>query len=398
VNTDDSLPRLPFTQPHALEIAPELRKLQAEQPVAQVRTAVGDLAWVITRYDDVKELSADERIGHSHDDPEQAPRFSDSVLLGRPAFDAATEQQFSTRVRRLLTPAFTPRRMRAMQGGIDELVAVILDRMADSGPPLDLQDSLSLPLPVMVICGLLGVPHEDHVLFRGWSEAAAGMTDPEKAGAAFGDLLAYMHPQIERKRKEPADDVISDLVAAADEWRLTDDDIALFAGMLLFAGHASTSVRIDFGTCLLLCNPDQLNTLRRDPGMILRAVEEIVRMTTAGDSGLTRYASSDVEIRGVTIHKGDAVLLATAMANRDGRVFPDPDRFDVTREPNPHLGFGYGRHFCIGASLARAELTAVFSQLFQHFPTMRLAVPVEQLEVRTEILTGGLAELPVTWS
>ncbi len=313
MNTVNILPQLPFAQPDVLDVAPELRRLAAEQPVARIRTSAGDLAWLVTRYDDVKALAADPRIGNSHDDPASAPRFSESALLGRPAVDAGTEQQFSNRVRKLLTPAFTPRRVRALQARV-------------------------------------------------------------------------------------GDDVISDLVAAGPQWQLTNDDIALFAGMLLFAGHASTSIRIDFGTLLLLSNPGQVDALLRDPGLIPGAVEEIIRMTSPGDSGLTRYANADIDIGGVTIGKGDAVLLSTAMANRDERAFPDPDRFDVTRDPNPHLGFGHGRRFCIGASLARAELTAVAGQLFQRFPSLRLAAAIDDLWVHTDLLPGGLSHLPVTWS
>jgi cytochrome P450 len=397
MNTVNTLPQLPFAQPDVLDVPPELRKLAAEEPVARVRTSAGDLAWLVTRYDDVKALATDPRIGNSHDDPASAPRFSKSALLGRPAVDKDTEQQFSNRVRKLLTPAFTPRRVRALQGRVDELAAGLLDEMAKAGPPADFQDSFSIPLPVMVICGLLGVPYEDYTKFRQWSHIASGMADEAEAGAAFGELTAYMHPHIERKRSEPGDDVISDLVAAAGEWQLTNDDIALFAGMLLFAGHASTSIRIDFGTLLLLSNPSQVEALRRDPGLIPGAVEEIIRMTSPGDSGLTRYANEDIEIGGVTIARGDAVLLSTSMANRDERVFPDPDRFDVTRDPNPHLGFGHGRRFCIGASLARAELTAVVGQLFQRFPALRLAAGLDDLWVHNDLLPGGLSHLPVTW-
>jgi cytochrome P450 len=397
VNPLDTYPLLPFAQPNVLDVAPELRMLQTSKPVAQVRTSAGDVVWLVTGYDDVKSLAADSRIGMSHDDPAQAPRFSDSVLLGRPAVDPATEERFGSRVRRLLTPAFTPRRMRALQGSVDELVSKLLDTMAASSPPVNLQDTLSIPLPVMVICGLLGVPYEDYELFKELSGLATGTGDVDRAAAAFAELSSYARPHIERKRRSPGEDVISDLVSAQEQWQLTEADIALFVGMLLLAGHARTSIRIDFGVLLMLANPAQVARLSERPNLMPGAVEEIIRMTTPGDTGLPRYANDDIEIGGVTIRKGDGVLLATAIANRDGRVFPDPDRFDVARDPNPHLGFGHGRRFCIGASLARAELTAVFGQLFSRFPTLRLAVPEEQLKVQVDLLPGGLTELPLTW-
>lgn len=397
MSADANLLQLPFAQPDILDVPPELRELQAKRPIARIRTTAGDLAWLVTRYDDVKALASDPRIGMSHDNPADAPRFSNSALLGRPAVDRDTEQQFSARVRRLLTPVFTPRRMRSLQDRIDELAAELLNRMADAGPPADLQDHLSVPLPVMVICGLLGVPYEDYELFREWSDIASGMADVTVAAEAFGRLIAYMHPHIERKRAEPGDDAISDLVAASEEWKLTNDDIALFAGMLLFAGHASTSIRIDFGTVFLLANPAQRAALLSDPGLISSAVEEVVRVTAPGDSGLTRYANAEIEIGGVTICNGEAVLLSTAMANRDASVFSDPDSFLVARDPNPHLGFGHGRRFCIGASLARAELAAVFSQMFKRYPTLRLAVDPGELSVRNDLLPGGLSAVPLAW-
>src|SRR5260370_5121207 len=206
-----------------------------------------------------------------------------------------------------------------------------------------------------------------------------------------------MEQHIEHKGREPRDDMISALIAAEGEGKLSKDDIAILAAALLLAGHASTAARIDHGTVLLLANPDQLNALRGDPALIEGAVEEIVRTFALGDSGLPRYARADIHIGGVTIRAGEAVFLAATVANRDERIFSDPGRFDITREPNPHLGFGHGNYFCIGASLARLELQAVVTLLFQRFPTLRPPGPLEQLQLRTDLLTGGFAELPVTW-
>lgn len=397
MTTSDELLRLPIVQHDPLNIAPTLRQLQDEQPITQVRTATGDVAWMVTRHADVKALIADDRLGHSHPDPANAPRFSDSVLLGGPMGDHAAEQEMDRRMRGLLAPAFSARRMRALRENVAELVELLLDRMAGRRPPVDLHTALSLPLPVMVICGLLGVPYEDHERFEEWSLGAAGLTDLNATAAAFGGLVGYVQEVIDRKRAEPGDDLISDLLAADPEWKLTDGDIAGLVALVLFAGHESTGVRIDLGALLFLTSPEQRAALEQDPGLAAGAAEEIVRMAAPGDNGMPRYARTDVEIGGVTIRAGDAVLLAATVANRDGRVFADPDRFDITRSPNPHLGFGHGARFCLGATLARIELQSVFGRLFQRFPTLSLAVPVEQLRLRSELLTGGLAELPVTW-
>jgi cytochrome P450 len=196
-----------------------------------------------------------------------------------------------------------------------------------------------------------------------------------------------------RKREQPGDDFISRLCAED----LGDDEIAMLSMGLLFAGHETTVVAIGMGALLLLAHPGQQQALVNDPGRIRSAVEEILRAPGRGGGGIPRYARTDLQIGEVTVHAGELVLLDNRAANHDPRVFPGPDRFDVTRQGQAHLSFGHGCHYCLGAPLARIELQAVFSQLLARFPTMRLAVPVEQLRVRSGTLTGGLTRLPVDW-
>ncbi|MGH8906995.1 MAG: cytochrome P450 [Egibacteraceae bacterium] len=395
----EDLPRLPFEQPDLLDIAPMLRTLQAERPVTRVRTPAGDVAWLVTGYEDVKALLADVRLGRSHPDPERAPRISNAAFLGGPMGDYQTEQADHARMRRLLAPAFSGRRMNALRTHVQDLVEGRLDRLASMTPPADLHEELSFPLPVLVICELLGVPYEDREQFRVWSDGIADMQDRARSMAALGDLLAYMHQLLQRKRRAPGEDVISDLIAAAHEDDgLTDSNVAELAAGLLFAGHETTVARIDYGTVLLVAYPEQREALQDDPSLASRAVEEILRFAAVdGSGGLPRYAHADISIRDVTIEQGDAVLLALSAANRDPAAFADPDRFDLTRHPNPHLALGHGSRFCLGASLARIELQTVFGTLFHRLPTLRLAVPAERLRVRGERITGGLTELPVTW-
>jgi pentalenolactone synthase len=191
--------------------------------------------------------------------------------------------------------------------------------------------------------------------------------------------------------------VISDLTSAQAEFHYGDEDIAGVAAALLFAGHETTVARIDYGTLLLLAHPDQCDAIRRDPELVEGAVEEILRIAVPHSSGLPRYAKDDIDLAGVTIRAGDAVLLTSVVANRDAAAFPDPDRFDITRSPNPHLSFGHGPRFCIGAILARIELHAVFTALPRRFPALQLAVPLEELQLRTDVVIGGLTALPVSW-
>ena len=396
------LPVLPFEQPTPLIVAPLLRTLQAERPITRVRTPAGDEAWLVTRYAEVKALLGDSRLGRSHPDPEHAPRISDSILFGGPMERYETEQADHAQMRALLTPYFSARRMQALRPRVEALVDQLLDALAAQTPPVDLHEALSFPLPVLVICELLGVPYEDREQFRAWSTAMADLHDRDRANAALYRLVAYMGDLVARKRAHPEDDVLSGLctvgtVGAAEGAQLPDAHIAFLGAMLLFAGHETTVVRIDVGTLLLLTNPDQRQALVRAPELVTSAVEEILRASDTGSGGLPRYAHADIAIGGVTIRAGEAVLLNGGAANHDERAFAEPDRFDIGRQPNPHLTFGYGSRFCLGAPLARMELQAVFARLVPRFPTLRLAVPLERVRVRSDLLTGGLVELPVTW-
>lgn len=374
--------------------------------IRRVTTPAGDPAWQVTGYDAVKALLDDPRLGRSHPDPERAARYSEAAIFGGPTGSPTTERTEHAQMRSLLTPAFSARRMARLRSRVQDLVAGLFDALGQQTPPVDFHEAVSFPLPALVICELLGVPYEDREDFRRWSDDSADMTDGARSRAGLARLQGYMRELVQRKRQQPAEDVISDLVAAqayAPD-RFTDDHVVSLASGLLFAGHETTVTAIDKGVLLLLTNPTAREALEGDPTLLPRAVEEILRLPnpveiapTEPEGGLPRYANADVEIGGVTIRAGDLVLLDLGGANLDQRVFPGPVIFDVTREPNPHLTFGHGPHYCIGAPLARIELQTVFGTLLQRFPTLRLATPVEELRVRSHLLTGGLVELPVTW-
>jgi cytochrome P450 len=388
------LPQMPFERTDALDVSPMYETLRAKEPITKVRTPMGDEAWLVTGYEEARSIFADERFGRSHPTPETAPRLSNSVFLGGPSGDPATEKAEHDHFRRLLTPAFSARRMQALSGRVEQLVEGLLDRMGEQAPPLDLHEWLSAPLPILVICELLGVPYEDRDHFRAIAEDMGDVADPERSASAYARMEAYSRGVILAKRADPGEDVYSDLASIG----LPDDQIASIAAKLLFAGHETTVNQIDHGVLHLLNNPDQLEALKRDPALVSGAVEELLRVTVLSEHGVLRYAREDVEIAGIIVRAGEAVVLAMVAANRDERVYPDPDRFDITREVrHPHLAFGYAIRYCLGANLARVELRAVFSSLFQRFPTLRLAVPVEELTPRADQLTGGFTGLPVTW-
>jgi cytochrome P450 len=358
------LPQLPFARTSLLETPPQLLKLQAEGPIARIRTQVGDEACLVTRYDEVRELFADPRLGRSHPNPEQAARLTNSAIMSG-AVDDKDEDTNHAMMRALLMPAFSPRRMRVMRPHVQQIVDNIIDGMLADGGPVDLHERLSMPLPVLVICALLGVPYEDRDDFRAWSDGVG-------------------------------DDLISDLLADYGD-KIGDDELAALSAGLLFAGHETTMVRIDIGTVLFLTNPDQREAYVQDEKLAASAIEEVLRCGMNGGGGLLRYAREDMEIAGTKIQGGDAVLLGAGAANHDERAFPDAAQFDISRTTNQHLTFGHGARYCIGANLARLELQIVFDALLRRIPTLRLAVLVEELELRVNQLGGGLVAVPVTW-
>ncbi len=390
-----TLTQLPIEQPHPLEVPPLLRDMQANASVHRVHTEVGHPAWLVTGHATVRRLLEDDRLGRAHPQPETAARAGESVLFGGPTGSFATERADHARMRALLQPHFSPRHMRALSPRVAALTTQLLDRLAEHGPPADLHTALALPLPISVICELLGVPYEDRDQFRRWTNEASNTRDRTLSEQGVWQLFSYGQRLVAAKRRQPGDDVISRLCATEG---IPDDEIAWLSMALLFAGHETTVVQIGLATLLLLTNLEQWHAIVNDSDLVVRAVEETLRASRKGGGGtIPRYARTDLEVDGVTINAGELVLLDVAAANQDPAAYVDPDRVDVTRSGPPHLSFGYGSRYCIGAPLARIELQVVLSQLASRFPTLQLAVGVEELTMRADVLVGGLNELPVRW-
>ena len=362
-------------------------------PIHRVLTQVGDEAWLVTGYQQVRRLMDAELLGRAHRDPDNAARSRTSAIFGGPVGEFDTEQADHTRMRKLLQPHFSPKHMRELQPKVELQCADLLDGLERLGPPADLLANLAAPLPVLVICDLLGVPYADRERFRFWVDDAAFGPDDETSEAALGALLDYGMELVAHKREHPNDDVISRL---CDEPQLADFEIARLAMMLLFAGHETTMMQIWLDSVQLLTNRDQWQLLRADPDLIPRAIEELLRAGMPGGIGVPRYAREDIDVDGVTIRAGDLVLLDPGSANHDPAVFPDPYRIDVNRSCSSHVGFGYGLHYCVGAALARMELNTVFAQLIPRFPDMRLEVE-PTLTSGFHSLSHGLVALPVSW-
>ena len=317
-------------------------------------------------------------------------------MFGGPLGNFDTEDADHARTRKLLQPHFSPRHLRALKPRVEALTTELLNKLAAAGPPADLHAQLALPLPILVICELLGVPYSDRDQFRAWAEDAGNVRDHARSERGLADLFEYGRGLVAHKRAHPGNDVISRLSATDG---ISDEEAATMSMFLLFAGHETTVVHIGLGALLLLTNHDQWQALLDNPALIPNAVEELLRAATTGGGvgGVPRYARTDFVIDDATIHAGDLVLLDIGSANHDPAAFTRPAAIDIARKEATHVSFGYGARYCVGAPLARVELNTVFTQLIPRFPAMHLTVDPAELTTRRDVLAGGLVKLPVSW-
>jgi cytochrome P450 len=302
-----------------------------------------------------------------------------------------------TRLRKLVSRAFTVRAIAGMRPRIEQIAAGLADRMADGPAEVDLLDAFAFPLPMSVICDLLGVPDAEREPFRRWSNTLLSSDGEAVARTAAGTAMAeYLTALVAEKRARPADDMLSAIVAASEDAdRLSADETVSMAFLLLVAGHETTVNLIGNGVLALLRRPDRLAELRADPELIPGAVEEFLRFDGPINLATFRHTTEPVEIGGVTIPPGEVVLVALASADRDPGHFPAADDLDLHRDAAGHLAFGFGLHHCLGAPLARLEGEVAFRTLLARFPHLALAVEPDQLSWRSSILMRGLTRLPV---
>lgn len=349
-----------------------------------------DDVWLVTSYQDV--LAAFSDPGLSSED-RYAGGTGDGDQLGGSMLTADPPDH--TRLRRLVSAAFTPRRVERLRPTIARIAAELLDAIAPHGTA-DLVASYALPLPTRVICALLGVPDPDRDQVRTWSDALfAAPVDPVTAAAvleARSALRGYLAQLLAAKRRAPGDDLLSELSTRDD--RLTDGELVATGVLLLVAGHETTAGLIAAATLRLLARPDHLARVHRDRALIAPAIEESLRVDGAVVLGLARYTKRETTVAGVRIPAGEAVLLCTPAANRDPARFADPDAIDLTRPENPHLSFGHGIHFCLGAPLARLEARIAIEALLDRLPGLALTVPPDQAPWRSGAVRR-LAALPV---
>jgi cytochrome P450 len=297
----------------------------------------------------------------------------------------------------MLTPEFTMRQVRRLEPWIERIVEDHLDQMQRVGPPLDLVESFALPIPVLVICELLGAPYDDRANFHHRSARAVDLNlPPNERTAAFRELRAYMVELAGRAQASPSKGMLSALAREYGD-DLTTDELAGIGHLMLFAGHETTAAMLSLGTLALLRHPDQLRIIRDQPERVDAAIEELLRWLTIGHTATPRVATEPVEIAGQRIEAGEMVLVSLPAANRDPSLTPDPDILDLTRAATRHLAFGHGVHHCIGAPLARAEMRIAFPALLRRFPNLRLTDDQTEVQLRTFGILHGITRLPLAW-
>ena len=379
--------------------------LREEGPVHKATLPLGTQAWVVTRYPDARALLNDSRLSKDvtrsnelmrqfQGDPQPG---SDTDNMARHMLNLDPPDH--TRLRKLVTKAFTARRLEGLRPRVqeisDELLAALVAKVKAGADPVDLLDEYAFPLPITVICELIGVPGDARDDFREWSKAALSTAPRDEANAAAMAMAQYLARLIEAKRAEPADDLLSDLLRASDDDdQLSSGEVLAMLFLLMVAGHETTVNLIGNGVLALLRNPGQLAALRADRGLLPSAVEEFLRFDGPLNLATFRFTTEPIEIGDVTIPANEFVMISLLAANRDPEQYTDPDRLDVARDPS-HVAFGHGIHFCLGAPLARMEAAIAFSGLLDHFDSIELAAPVDDLAYRNSSLIHGLTHLPV---
>jgi cytochrome P450 len=384
--------------------------LRTVRPVLEVPVPDfdGPGAWLLTRHRDVHLALRDSRFSADrmrapliHENLDRLPPFIRQTAQGLRTM-LVMDPPDHTRVRKLVNKAFTPKRIAALRGRIEEIVDHQLDQLAEMAKsgPADLIHDLAEPLPAIVIAELLGVPAEDHRQFRQWSsKLIAGLASPKledrvASGAAGQQILAYLSDIIAARRREPRDDLISAMIHAQEESdALSDEELLATSNLLLLAGHETTTNLIGNGVLALLREPDELERLRADPSLLPTAVEELLRFDGPVQATV-RVALEDIEIDDHLIPEGALVLVNLGAANRDPEVFEDPDRLDVGRDPNPHVSFGFATHFCMGAPMARLEAQVAVGALIARFPKLVLADDAP--EYRPNPILRGLKKLELS--
>ena len=381
---------------------PALGEIRETTGVRTVTNSFGMTVYLVTRHDDVKAVLSDhERFSNGRPPGfvlPGAPTLSDEELASARAGNLlGLDPPEHQRLRRMLTPEFTIRRMKRLEPRIVEIVDAQLDAMENAGPPADLVTAFALPIPSLVICELLGVPYDDRADFQRRSARQLDLSIPIAERMALQQQgRAYMGSLVRRARHQPGEDILGMLVREHGS-ELSDDELIGVASILLIAGHETTSNMLSLGTLALLRHPDQLAAVRDDPEAVAPAVEELLRWLSIVHSSIPRITTTDVEIAGVPIAAGELVFASLPSANRDPDFIDAPETLDIRRGAVGHLAFGHGVHHCLGAPLARMEMRIAFPALLRRFPKLALAEDFDDVAFRSFHFIYGLKALEVGW-
>ncbi|MDG4769443.1 cytochrome P450 [Solwaraspora sp. WMMD792] len=388
------------TQPEVPYIAdpyPTLARIRSNGPVSILHSDEGLPMWVIARYRDVRAALADPRFGQ---DARRAQALADDrvagVTLGGDVVHMLnSDPPDHTRLRRLIHAAFTARRVAAMRPMVDRITTSLLDDIAGRRT-VDLVKDFAFPLPMLIICELLGFPAEDRAAYRAWSTAILTHSDdPADFATALGEMTDYIGGQLRHRRAHPGDDILTGLLAARDAGELTDDEIVGMVFLLLIGGHETTVNLLGTATLALLRHPDQLRWLLANRPALPAAIDEFLRYESPVSMATLRFTTEQVDIDGVRIPAGELVLVSLGGANRDPDRFPDPDRLILDRGDPGHLAFGHGLHRCLGAFLGKLEGELALGALLDRYPGLTLAADEHELPWRNTIMLRGLESLPV---
>ncbi len=387
---------------NAFDPTPYLREVRETDGVRTVVNALGMSVHLVTRHDDVKMVLADhERFSNSRPPgfalPGAPEMTADEQASARAGNLLGLDPPEHQRLRRMLTAEFTIRRMNRLEPRVVEIVEAQLDAMAAAGPPADLVAEFALPIPSLVICELLGVPYADRDDFQRRSTRQLDLSAPIPERLALQrEGREYMRRLVENARRDPGEDILGMLVRQHGD-ELSDDELIGIAGLLLLAGHETTSNMLGLGVLALLRHPDQLAAVRDDPAAVGPAVEELLRWLSIVQNAIPRITTTDVEIAGVQIPAGELVFASLPSSNRDPEFIDSPDVLDIRRGAPGHLAFGHGVHHCLGAPLARMEMRIAFPALLRRFPGLALAEPFDEVQYRSFHFIYGLRSLAVTW-
>jgi cytochrome P450 len=404
MSQNDQTLSYPLESQAALEPPAEWAELRQQCPVARVKLPSGDEAKLITRYEDVKQVLADPRFTRQLT-ADDAARLTDSESGG--LFNSEMSKiipdsgEGHQRWRRLVGRWFTAKRMSALRPKMAEIADQLIDEMVRGGQPADLKAHLGFPLPVYVICDMLGVPADDRDRFSYWSDSLLNLTRYTEAesSASQAEFFEYMAGHVAAKREQPGEDLLSELIkeSEVEGEGLTDLELLATGIGLLVAGHETTANMIGKMVSMLLTDRTRWERLVADPSLIRTAVEESLRFDANSGFGLPRYLPEEAEIGGAVLPRGTTVICSMGAANRDESAFDEAGQMNLERSPNAHLAFGAGAHSCLGQSLARTELQVVLEVLLRRLPSLELAVPADELQRIDGLVVGGLREVPVRW-